>query len=63
MPVTFIHGDNDGFVTIKNVDYGMRKLSQNPSVNKIIIHGANHFIPWEYYGIIKGHLLNLALKD
>lgn len=60
MPVTFIHGDADKFVTVKNVAYGKRKLVNNPHVKVIIIPGAGHFIPWEHFDIIKGHLLTLA---
>ncbi len=61
MPVTFIHGDADKFVTVKNVDYGRLKLAGNAQVKVIIIKGAGHFIPWEYFDTIKGHLLSLAL--
>jgi pimeloyl-ACP methyl ester carboxylesterase len=60
MPVTFIHGDKDKFVTIKNVEYGKKKLLHNPHVKIIIIPGASHFIPWEHFDIIKAHLLTLA---
>lgn len=62
MPVTFIHGDKDKFVTVKNVDYGKEKLKHNPDVKVIIIPGAGHFIPWEHYDTIKKHLLTLAGK-
>lgn len=62
MPVTFIHGDADKFVTVKNVEYGKKKLENNPDVKIIIIPGANHFIPWEHFDIIKDHLLSLAAK-
>ncbi len=62
MPITFIHGDKDNFVTIKNVGYGEKKLSHNPNVHKIIIEGANHFIPWQHYEVIKKHLLTLKEK-
>lgn len=60
MPVTFIHGDKDKFVTVKNVEYGKRKLKENPNVKAIIIPGASHFIPWQHYELIKQHLLSLA---
>jgi pimeloyl-ACP methyl ester carboxylesterase len=60
MPVTFIHGDNDKFVTVKNVEYGKEKLKHNPQVKVIIIPGASHFIPWQHYDLIKQHLLGLA---
>lgn len=61
MPVTFIHGDADKFVTVKNVDYGRLKLANNKAVKVIIIPGAGHFIPWEHFDTIKAHLLSLAL--
>jgi pimeloyl-ACP methyl ester carboxylesterase len=60
MPVTFIHGDKDPFVTIKNVAYGTKKLAFNKNVKVIIIPGANHYIPYEHFDIIKAHLLTLA---
>lgn len=61
MPITFIHGDADKFVTVKNVDYGKLKLAGNAQVKVIIIPGAGHFIPWEYFDIIKKHLLSLTI--
>jgi len=62
IPVTFIHGDKDRFVTVKNVEYGKEKLKHNTGVKVIIIPGAGHFIPWEHYDIIKTHLLTLSGK-
>jgi pimeloyl-ACP methyl ester carboxylesterase len=59
MPVTFIHGDADKFVTVKNVEYGKKKLVNNQHVKVIIIPGASHFIPWEHFATIKKHLLSL----
>jgi pimeloyl-ACP methyl ester carboxylesterase len=59
MPVTFIHGDKDPFVTVKNVDYGKAKLYFNKRVKVIIIPGANHYIPYEHFDIIKQHLISL----
>lgn len=59
IPVTFIHGDADTFVSVKNVDYGKKKLGDRVEVNVIIIPGANHFIPWQHYEIIQKHLLTL----
>ena len=63
MPVTFIHGDADKFVTVKNVEYGKKKLAANPHVKVIIIPAASHFIPWEHFNLIKDHLLSLAAQD
>jgi pimeloyl-ACP methyl ester carboxylesterase len=59
MPVTFIHGDADKFVTIKNVAYGKNKLATKPFIKSIIIPGGSHFILWEHYKIIHQHLLSL----
>lgn len=63
MPITFIHGDADKFVTVKNVEYGKSKLQHNPHIKVIIIPGASHFIPWQYYSLIRGHLLTLSAMD
>lgn len=62
IPVTFIHGDKDKFVTVKNVEYGKMKLVNNSQVKVIIIPGAGHFIPWEHFDIIRGHLLTLPTE-
>ncbi len=62
MPFMFIHGDADKFVTVKNVAYGQSKLAGNKHVDAIIIAGANHFIPWQHFDIIKKHLLSLSTK-
>lgn len=62
MPVTFIHGDKDKFVTVKNVAYGKSKLLHNSNIKVIIIPGAGHFIPWQQYNIIKTQLLSLSKK-
>lgn len=62
MPITFIHGDMDPLVTVKNVDYGTKKLGFNKHVEVIIIPGANHYIPYEHFDIIKQHLLALPVK-
>ncbi|PWJ57140.1 pimeloyl-ACP methyl ester carboxylesterase [Dyadobacter jejuensis] len=59
MPVTFIHGDADNFVTVNNVAYGLSKLKHNPHVEKMIIHDADHFIPWKHKEVIVKHLLTL----
>ena len=60
MPVILIHGDKDKFVTVKNVDYGKRKLQHNPGLKVVIIPGAGHFIPWEHFTTIRENLLALA---
>lgn len=59
MPVTFIHGEKDKFVTVKNVEYGKKKLLHNTQVKIILIPGAGHFIPWEHFITIRNHLLTL----
>jgi pimeloyl-ACP methyl ester carboxylesterase len=60
IPVAFIHGDADRFVTVKNVEYGRMKLAANKQVKAILISGAGHFIPWDHYAMIREHLLSLA---
>jgi pimeloyl-ACP methyl ester carboxylesterase len=59
MPITFIHGDKDPLVNVSNVKYGMDKMHHAQNLQQIIIPGANHFIPWEHYDLIKKHLLTL----
>ncbi len=57
LPITFIHGNKDPLVSVKNVQYGVEKLSHNKQVKQIIIDGANHFIPWQHFNIIQQQLL------
>lgn len=58
LPVTFIHGEKDKFVTVRNVEYGKQKLKHNAHVNVIIIPQAGHFIPWDHYEVVRDQLLS-----
>lgn len=60
LPVTFIHGEKDKFVTVRNVDYGKQKLLHNSQVNVIVIPQAGHFILWDHYETIRDHLVSLS---
>ncbi len=59
MPVYFIHGDADPLVPVGNAYFGMEKLEGSSLGHIEIIEGANHFIPWEHFDLIKKHLLQL----
>lgn len=58
-PVWIIHGDQDTFVPVGNVDYAKKKLTKAKSVEVRILPGAKHFIPWEQYDDIKEVLMRL----
>ncbi len=63
MPILFIHGNKDPLVSVDNVAYGFQKLKENSNVKKVIIDGANHFIPWEHFDTIKAQLLLLKTEN
>ncbi len=42
--VIFIHGDQDSWVPIGNVQYGMEKMTNAISVQSIVLKGEGHLI-------------------
>jgi pimeloyl-ACP methyl ester carboxylesterase len=58
-PVWLVHGTVDPLVPYGNVDYGKKMLVNARSVEVIPLAGANHFIPWTRYDVIKGVLMKL----
>ena len=60
-PVWIVHGEKDGFVPVRNVDYAKKKLVNAKSIEVKILPGARHFIPWEQYGEIKDLLMKLPV--
>lgn len=59
-PVWIVHGDKDQFVPVGNAAFTKQMLTNAPSIQVKILHGANHFIPWPpWYKDIKSVLLQL----
>ena len=58
IPVTLVHGSEDGLVTVDNVSYAEEKLS-NTKVKKIILKGGNHFILWSEVPLISKEILTM----
>jgi pimeloyl-ACP methyl ester carboxylesterase len=51
VPVVMLHGDRDPLVPVANVTWLEQQLGALGKTNffaKIILPGANHFIPWEH---------------
>ena len=44
--VYFVHGDKDTWVPPGNVDYAVKKLIHASRIEKLILPGGTHFIPW-----------------
>lgn len=59
--ITIIHGTNDQLVPYSNMDFIQKECIHAKSIHAIAIENANHFIPWEHYGVIRDVLLNLKL--
>lgn len=57
--VFIVHGTKDTFVPVGNAAYAEKKLVNAVSVETTLIPGANHFIPWQYYDVIKNVLMKL----
>jgi len=60
-PVWIVHGDKDGFVPVRNVEYAKKKLVKAKTVEVKILPGARHFILWEQYEGIKDLLMKLPV--
>lgn len=55
--VTVIHGTKDPLVPFANAAFLQKELVNAASVRVVPIEGANHFIPWERYSLIRDELL------
>ncbi len=58
-PVMIIHGDKDRLVPYANMAFGQQHFTGSVRVDTLTITGADHFIPWSHYGIIRDVLLKL----
>jgi pimeloyl-ACP methyl ester carboxylesterase len=57
--VIIVHGTKDPFVPVGNAMHAQKKLVNAASVKLTLITGANHFIPWTKYDIVKQELIDL----
>ena len=57
--VFIVHGTKDTFVPVGNAAYAEKNLVNAASVETTLIPGANHFIPWQHYDVIKKVLMGL----
>jgi pimeloyl-ACP methyl ester carboxylesterase len=57
--VVIIHGTKDQLVPFSNVPFMEKEFVNAKSIDVIAIEGANHFIPWEHFDIIRDRLLAL----
>jgi hypothetical protein len=63
-PVSIIHGTEDGLVPFANVAYMERAFPEGTIREVIALEGANHFLPWNHAGDIRGAIARLgALQD
>ena len=59
--VVIIHGTKDQLVPYQNMAFMNKTFVNAKSINNISIENANHFIPWEHFGLIRDMLLGLKL--
>ena len=57
--VFIVYGMKDSFVPPGNAEYAAKKLVYAATVETILIPGANHFILWKKYEVIKQVLMKL----
>jgi len=60
IPVYFIHGDNDTWVSPGNVAFGKKMLTNSPEIGELILRGGNHFIPWTHFREIRDALISVG---
>ena len=61
--VVIIHGTKDPLVPYKNMAFMNKTFVHAKSIQNISIENANHFIPWEHFGLIRDALLHLKLAQ
>jgi pimeloyl-ACP methyl ester carboxylesterase len=61
--VYLVHGDQDSWVPVGNVEYARKKLINARTVHTAILKGGHHFIPWTRKKEIKEALLNMLHAD
>ncbi len=62
VPVVMLHGTRDGLVQVENVAWLESRSAALGKTNlfaKIVLPGANHFIPWERPGDVAGAIEKL----
>ncbi|MCG2612895.1 alpha/beta hydrolase [Terrimonas sp. NA20] len=57
--ILFIHGDEDTWVSIKNIGYGQQKMINAGNIQADTIFGADHMIPWKNQEKFREILLSL----
>lgn len=57
--IWMIHGDRDRLVPYDNMAFGVKAFSATQRLDTLTISGADHFIPWSHYTIIRDVLLKL----
>ena len=66
VPVSVLHGDQDGLVPVGNVEYAEHKLKHIEHFRKKIIPGNDHFILWSKSHLVKQEalqILSIIQKD
>ncbi len=58
-PVYILHGDKDPLVDYGNLAFGAKAFVNSSKIDTLTIQGANHFIPWMHYDVIKRVLIGL----
>ncbi len=58
--VSLVHGNLDRLVPYENMQFSFDKITNAKSKDTLTIVGADHFIPWSHYPIVKEALLKLT---
>lgn len=57
--VYVVHGDKDILVPYANLNFAAKSFTGAKSLDTLTISGANHFIPWSHYRVVRSVLLKL----
>lgn len=57
MPTLIIHGKEDPLVPFANSEFAMKSLPASADARKVEISGANHFIPWNQFEVVRDQLI------
>lgn len=57
--VMLIHGAEDQWVPVGNIDFAIKKLTHAAKIDTVIIQGANHFVPFTKKKEVKAALIKM----
>ena len=60
MPISIVHGTRDNLVPVENVAFMQDHLTGADPLRIVLVDGADHFLPWSHYDLLREVLLELV---